>query len=193
MRTNKLSIGGLRGVYVSSIGNWGYEANFKAVYFFLRKDSARIKTLTNKKPTNKTKTSKQKNNKGDNFLRAQFSKRVKVACFTFGAFYALKIFSWKKKKKQVQNYLRNLNYIYYNNSSKFNFLDSLQTNLKAPSWLLFILCCIFLLWNNQVRGTRKFYIRRNNNKFDSIETGRIVIAHLLAWSDLEKYMYTTLF
>ena len=99
MRTNKFSIGGLRGVYVSSIGNWGYEANFKAVYFFLRKDSARIKTLTNKKPTNKTKTSKQKNNKGDNFLRAQFSKRVKVACFTFGAFYALKIFSWKKKKK----------------------------------------------------------------------------------------------
>ena len=27
--------------------------------------------------------------------------------------------------------------------------------------------------------TRKFYIRRNNNKVDSIEIGRIVIAHLL--------------
>ena len=27
--------------------------------------------------------------------------------------------------------------------------------------------------------SRKFYIRRNNNKVDSIETGRIVIAHLL--------------
>ena len=26
---------------------------------------------------------------------------------------------------------------------------------------------------------RKFYIRRNNNKVDSKETGRIVIAHLL--------------
>ena len=26
---------------------------------------------------------------------------------------------------------------------------------------------------------RKLYIRRNNNKIDSIETGRIVIAHLL--------------
>ena len=26
---------------------------------------------------------------------------------------------------------------------------------------------------------RKFYIRRNNNKVDSVETGRIVIAHLL--------------
>ena len=28
-------------------------------------------------------------------------------------------------------------------------------------------------------GSRKFYIRRNNNKVDYIETGRIVIAHLL--------------
>ena len=27
--------------------------------------------------------------------------------------------------------------------------------------------------------TRKFYIRRNNRKVDSIERGRIVIAHLL--------------
>ena len=27
---------------------------------------------------------------------------------------------------------------------------------------------------------RKFYIRRNNNKVDSKETGRIVIAHLLS-------------
>ena len=30
-----------------------------------------------------------------------------------------------------------------------------------------------------VIGSRKFYIRRNDNKVDSIETGRIVIAHLL--------------
>ena len=85
-------------VMASSICNWGYEDNFKPVYllFFLRKDFKCIKTLTNKKPTNKTKITKQKNNKGDNFLRAQTSKRVKVACFTFVAFYALKIFSWKK-------------------------------------------------------------------------------------------------
>ena len=40
---------------------------------------------------------------------------------------------------------------------------------------------------------RKFYIRRNNNNADSIEIGCIVIAHSLPWSDLEKYMYTTLF
>ena len=34
MRANKFSIGGLRGVHVSSIVNWGYEDNFKPVYFF---------------------------------------------------------------------------------------------------------------------------------------------------------------
>ena len=32
--------------------------------------------------------------------------------------------------------------------------------------------------------SRKFYMRRNNNKVDSIETGPIVIAHLLPWIDL---------
>ena len=84
----------------SSICNWGYGDNFKAVYFFfLRKDSARTKTLKNKKPTNKTKTSKQKNNKDNNFLRAQFSNGIKVACFAFSAFFTLKIFWWKKSKQ----------------------------------------------------------------------------------------------
>ena len=33
--------------------------------------------------------------------------------------------------------------------------------------------------NAEVCSARKFYRRRNNNKVDSIETGRIVIAHLL--------------
>ena len=38
-------------------------------------------------------------------------------------------------------------------------------------------------------STRKFYIRRNNNKVDSIEPGPIVIANLLhCTSDLEKCM-----
>ena len=41
--------------------------------------------------------------------------------------------------------------------------------------------------------SRKFYIKKNNNKADSIETGRIAIAHLRLRSDLEKGMYTTLF
>ena len=39
--------------------------------------------------------------------------------------------------------------------------------------------------------SRKFYIRRNNSKVDSMETRPI--AHLLPWSDLEKCMYVTLF
>ena len=41
--------------------------------------------------------------------------------------------------------------------------------------------------------SRKFCLRRNNNKGNSVETGRIVIAHLIPFSDLEKCMYTTLF
>ena len=40
---------------------------------------------------------------------------------------------------------------------------------------------------------RKFYTKKNNNKINSIEIGRIVIADLLPLSNLEKYMYTTLF
>ena len=36
-------------------------------FFFLRKDSACIKTLTNKKPTNKTKISEQKTTKATIF------------------------------------------------------------------------------------------------------------------------------
>ena len=54
---------------------------------FLRKDFKRRKTLTNKKPTNKTKISEQKTNKDDDFLHAQTSKGIKVACFAFGAFF----------------------------------------------------------------------------------------------------------
>ena len=37
----------------------------------------------------------------------------------------------------------------------------------------------FTVKSKHLLKTRKFYIRRNNNKVDSIETGRIVIAHLL--------------
>ena len=81
------------GVRVGNIVNWSYEDNFKPVYFFfLRKDFKPTKTLTNKKPTNKTKISEQKSNKGNNFVHAQTSKGVKVACFAFGAFFTLKIF-----------------------------------------------------------------------------------------------------
>ena len=40
---------------------------------------------------------------------------------------------------------------------------------------------------------RKFYIKSNNEKVDSFETGCIVIADLIPWSDLENCMYTILF
>ena len=40
--------------------------------------------------------------------------------------------------------------------------------------------------------TRNFYLRRNNDKVDFIETERIGIAHLLPWSQQEN-CYNTLF
>ena len=74
--------------------------NFKVVYvievteiilnlfvFFLRKDSARIKTLTNKKPTYKTKISEQKTTKATIFYTHKLLRWVKVTCFAFGAFF----------------------------------------------------------------------------------------------------------
>ena len=50
---------------------------------------------------------------------------------------------------------------------------------------------IYKYWN--FIRERKPCIRRNNNKVDSIETGRIFIAHLLPWSDLEKWVCGTFF
>ena len=44
-----------------------------------------------------------------------------------------------------------------------------------------------------LRSAGKFYIKKKKSKVASIETGYIVIAHLLSCSDLEKCMYTTLF
>ena len=37
--------------------------------------------------------------------------------------------------------------------------------------------------------SRKFYIRRSNDKVDSLKTGSIVVADLLPWSDLERYIH----
>ena len=61
-------------------------------------------------------------------------------------------------------------------------------------------CFSLVIWDEHAYScsmkylySRKFYIRRNNNKVNSIETGRIVIADLLPLSDLGKCMYTTLF
>ena len=44
----------------------------------------------------------------------------------------------------------------------------------------------------QLTESRRFCMKRNNNKVVSIKTGPIVIAYLLPGSDLEKHMYGTL-
>ena len=82
MHINRSSIGGLIGVHVSSIVKWGYQDNFKPVYFFYKKISrARKQSQANINQKNKTK--QKLNNKGNNFSRAKTSKRVKVAFFAF--------------------------------------------------------------------------------------------------------------
>ena len=43
-----------------------------------------------------------------------------------------------------------------------------------------------LIFDWRYELSRKLYIRRNNKKVDSVETGHIVIAHLLPWSDREN-------
>ena len=54
------------------------------------------------------------NNKGNNVLRAQTSKRVKVVCFMFWCFLCTRnLFVKKKKKKQAWNCLDNLILLYY--------------------------------------------------------------------------------
>ena len=58
---------------------------------------------------------------------------------------------------------------------KIPFLNDVNTEWE---WLR--LALLYLL------KPRKFYVRRDNNKVDSIWKGRTVIADLFPWSDLEK-------
>ena len=101
----KFSIGGLIGVHVSSIVYWGCRGNFKSVFFFLffflRKDFWARKNTHKQTLANKTKNKWTKNHKGNDFLRAQTSKKVKVISFTFWCFlFAQSLFVKKKKKKK---------------------------------------------------------------------------------------------
>ena len=68
---------------------------------------------------------------------------------------------------------------YFSNS----FPISIENIITGPSvfYQIFLKCI------------KEVLLRKNNNKVDSIETGRIAIADLLPWSDLEKYLYITLF
>ena len=63
------------------------------------------------------------------------------------------------------------------------------------NWLSLRRSHYLVFWNVAVSTlrSRNFYIRRNKRKVDSFETGRIVIVHLLPWSDLEKRMWETFF
>ena len=61
---------------LSSIGNWGYQGNFKPVFFY---EKISRKNTHKQKPTKKTKISEQKTTKATVFC-AHNSKRVKVAC-----------------------------------------------------------------------------------------------------------------
>ena len=73
------------------------------LFFYLRKDFARIKTLSSKQLTKKKKKKKLKrtlNDRSNNFLRAQTSKWVRVACFAFWWFLRAQN-PFVKKNKQA--------------------------------------------------------------------------------------------
>ena len=73
------------------------------------------------------------------------------------------------------------------------FRKNWQENTCARA-LFLINDCLWMIGLKWVKvWSRKFYIWRNKNQDDSIETGRRVIAGLLSWSDLTTCMYTTLF
>ena len=56
--------GGEGGVHVSSIGNWGWQDNFKSIFFFfIYEKISHTQNTHNRTLANKTKTSKQKTTK----------------------------------------------------------------------------------------------------------------------------------
>ena len=85
MRTNKFSIGKLRGVHVSSMVKWGYQDNCKpaSIFFFFYEKISHAQKHSQANINQQNKIKQTLNNKGNNFLRAKIFKRVKVACFAF--------------------------------------------------------------------------------------------------------------
>ena len=111
--TNKLLIGGLIGAHVSSIVKWGYQGNFKPVYFFLRKDFARTKTPSQAKMNQQNKNKLTLNKKGNNFSRTpKLLRRWKSFVLRLVIFVRLKPFR-KKINKQAWNCPSNLILLYY--------------------------------------------------------------------------------
>ena len=91
---------------------WGYQDNFKPVYFFLGKYFERTKTQISQNQPTKTKIVEQKKNNGNGILRAQKLLRGwKSFVWVLVLFVRAKYF--RKKTKQTRNCLDNLNSLYY--------------------------------------------------------------------------------
>ena len=119
----------------SSIVKWGYQDNFKLVYFFLRKDFARTKhSQANINQQNKIKETL--NNKVNSFSRAQTYKSLKVTCFAFECFLCARnlFVKIKTKKKQAWNCLDNLISLYY-------WCLPLSTHLSSVYLYAFVFIC----------------------------------------------------
>ena len=75
------------------------------------------------------------------------------------------------KNKETKNRLSKKE----NNASKQELTSHACRGIQKESQINWIICRIYIV----LHEARSFYIRRNNNKVDPKETGRIVIAHLI--------------
>ena len=99
---------------LSSIVKWGYQDNFKLVFVFFTKRFPAHKKHSQANINQQDKIKQTLKNKGNNFSRAQTSKRVKVACFAFWCFLcARNLFVKKEINKQAWNCLDNLILLYF--------------------------------------------------------------------------------
>ena len=94
MCTNKLSIGGLIGVRVSSIVNEAIRKISNLLIFFFLQKSLNVKKHSQAKINQQSKIKKIPNNKGNIFMSEKSSERVKSV-------YFLSSKSFCKKNKQV--------------------------------------------------------------------------------------------
>ena len=85
---------------------------FQACLFFFYEMILRAQKHSQANINQQNKIKQTLNKQGNNFLRAQFSKRVKVACFAFWCFFSTQNL-FAKKYKQAWNCLDNLILLYY--------------------------------------------------------------------------------
>ena len=84
-------MGGLIGVRVSSVVKWGYEDNFKHVYFFFA-EVLGVKKHSQAKINQKNKIKQTLNNKGKMFCDQRFLRGWKSFVLPYGAFFMLEIY-----------------------------------------------------------------------------------------------------